>query len=179
MRSSSSDEEESDPLFPTANESTNTLNLPPPTAFASELSPPTSQDPPDQNGIEDFHDDSMDLEPNRTPRGTGLKEVEGHPSGAYEISSVEQYGLADEHGRGGEEEQEPGYAWNNKKARDEYHKAMEFVVDKNFSLRKIPTAIGISMMVMSMAHISSFLGEYGDPFNDRKDAGDRSPVKTI
>lgn len=32
-------------------------------------------------------------------------------------------------------EREPGYAWNNKKARDEYQRAMELVVDKNFNLR--------------------------------------------
>lgn len=176
---SSSDEEESDPLFPTANDSTNTLHLPPTTAFASELSPPTSQDPPDQNGIQDIHNDTMDLEPNRTPRDARAKEVEGYPSGVHESNSAEQYGPADEHGRSGEEEQEPGYAWNNKKARDEYHKAMEFVVDKNFSLRKIPIAKRVSMMVMSEADISSFLGEYGDPFNDQRDIGDRSPVKTI
>ena len=36
----------------------------------------------------------------------------------------------------GDAEKEPGFAWNNKKARDEYARSMEQVVDKGFSLSK-------------------------------------------
>ena len=35
-----------------------------------------------------------------------------------------------------EEMRQPGWAWNNKKARDEYGRAMEQVVDKSFNLRR-------------------------------------------
>ncbi|KAF7716898.1 Uncharacterized protein PECH_000711 [Penicillium ucsense] len=38
----------------------------------------------------------------------------------------------------------PGTAWNNKRAQDEYHRAMEHVVDQDFSL-----------------------DEFGDPFDER------------
>ena len=36
----------------------------------------------------------------------------------------------------GDAEKEPGYAWNNKKARDEYARSMDQVVDKGFNLSK-------------------------------------------
>lgn len=35
-----------------------------------------------------------------------------------------------------EDMRQAGWAWNNKKARDEYARAMEQVVDKGFNLRK-------------------------------------------
>ena len=41
-------------------------------------------------------------------------------------------------------EKEPGYAWKNAKAREEYQRAMESVVDKNFSLRMHYIVIGFS-----------------------------------
>lgn len=46
--------------------------------------------------------------------------------------------LQDDATRGEDVELEPGYAWSNKKAREEYDRAMEHVVDKTFSLRKSP-----------------------------------------
>lgn len=35
-----------------------------------------------------------------------------------------------------EDMRQPGWAWNNKKARDEYARAMDQVVDKSFNLRR-------------------------------------------
>ena len=45
-------------------------------------------------------------------------------------------------------EDQPGWAWRNRKAVDEFHKAMEGVVDKGFSLK-----------------------EFGDPFEERVGSG--------
>ena len=35
-----------------------------------------------------------------------------------------------------EQEQLPGYAWKNSKAMDEYHRALDQIVDKGFNLRE-------------------------------------------
>ncbi|KAI4134562.1 MAG: hypothetical protein LQ347_001407 [Umbilicaria vellea] len=127
--SSSSDADDTEAMFPTANDPPTPQNNPMLMPFqASELSPPTSQDPPDQNGVGLPPEDLMDLSEvhnlsNRNgmdedvlARGVGLKE---------------------------EDISQPGWAWNNKKARDDYSRAMEQVVDKSFSLR-----------------------EFGDPFDE-------------
>ena len=37
-----------------------------------------------------------------------------------------------------EVQREPGAGWNNKKARDEYQRAMMQIEDKNFSLSMVP-----------------------------------------
>ncbi len=39
-----------------------------------------------------------------------------------------------EKGRKSDEENQPGYAWKNKRAQDEYSRAIEQVVDKKWSL---------------------------------------------
>lgn len=179
MRSSSSDEDESDALFPTANDPTITLNQPPATTFTSELSPPTSQDPPDQNGYEGYHDDNMDLEPPQALRDTEAQE-QGHQSDFFGVgpsgSNIAQHAQADDYGRSGEEQQEPGYAWNSKKARDEYQKAMESVVDRNFNLRKKASDLSkLPVAIVVRIADTAILGEYGDPFNEHEEAGGKSP----
>ncbi|MCJ1420888.1 hypothetical protein MMC32_007247 [Xylographa parallela] len=115
---------ESDSMFPSAsdpptpqNPSTNTLeNL-----RSSQLSPPNSQDPfaMDRNIVQE---DLMDMSEQQLGEqsSAGLGTLRGGPS------NEEQK----------EAEKEPGWAWKNKKAMDEYQRAMEQVLDKNFNLRE-------------------------------------------
>lgn len=71
--------------------------------------------------------------------------------------------------------EEPGASWMNKKADEEAKRALEFVVDKDFSLS---TFIRKSFLLRYLARtgLSSTLrftngflviGEFGDPFDDR------------
>lgn len=45
-----------------------------------------------------------------------------------------------EKGRKSDEENQPGYAWKNKRAQDEYSRAIEQVVDKKWSLSEFWSA---------------------------------------
>lgn len=87
----------------------------------------------------------MDLEPPQAPidNAAATKELgyseeffSSGGGGGDGSSSTVRFGEGEDYGRSPEEAQEPGYAWMCKKARDEYQKAMEYVVDKNFSLRE-------------------------------------------
>ena len=120
--SSSSDADDTETMFPTANDPPNPHNNPMLAPFqTSELSPPTSQDPPDQNGGVVPSEDLMDL--------TGGQDLLNRNGMDEELVT-----------RGGtlkdQEMREPGWAWNNKKAREDCSRAMEQVVDKNFNLRR-------------------------------------------
>ena len=56
-------------------------------------------------------------------------------------------------------EQEPGHPWMNKKAKDEYKRALEQVLDKNFSLRKNglhPGNIGNTADVIAQENLGTF-----------------------
>jgi hypothetical protein len=59
---------------------------------------------------------------------------------------------------------EPGWAWKNKVAVEEYRRAMEHVVDQTFSLRM--TRLNIEFLVLTNMLILD-LGEFGDPFDER------------
>lgn len=119
--SSSSDADDTETMFPEANDPPTPQNNPMLVPFqASELSPPTVQDPPDQNGVGVPSEDLMDL---------GEVQDLSSRNGMDEDVMARGVGLKEEDMR------QPGWTWNNKKARDEYARAMEQVVDKNFNLR--------------------------------------------
>ena len=161
MRASSSDED-SDAMFPTANEPAPAG--PDPTLPEPLASPPTSQDPPDpiDTGVQE---DVMDFaeSANANIGGNGFDHprpgTAGSAGGALK-PQAKMTGL----GRGWEleKEKEPGYAWNNNKARDEYHRAMEQVVDKNFNLSKISKSPQNRFKVNA-----GFTEDFGDPFEER------------
>ncbi|PGH18577.1 hypothetical protein AJ79_00356 [Helicocarpus griseus UAMH5409] len=128
MLSSSESSQNSEPQTPTGGRpSGQTPNFP-----SSELSPPGSQD----------------------ASGTGPSRMDyGDSQPEYATATSSQFVQGDNSGAGGEtwEDQgsaipraEPGASWNNKKAEEEYQRAMEAVVDRDFSLK-----------------------EFGDPFDDR------------
>ena len=83
----------------------------------SELSPPLSQDLSNQNDMALQMDDPMDMGP-----------------GPSESSAGNPMSIRNAISKGAEKPAEPGSAWNNRKAREEYARAMEQVVDKNFNL---------------------------------------------
>lgn len=115
MHSSLSSEDETETLFPAANKPH--LNQ----AFSSELSPPSSQDPPTcQNGAP-AEDDMMDYTPGQQ---------NGNVAAVGEQTSVRESGRKMEMG------DKPGAAWNNPRAHEEYSRAMESVVDPKFNLRE-------------------------------------------
>ncbi|MCJ1364097.1 hypothetical protein MMC16_003206 [Acarospora aff. strigata] len=127
--SQSSVEDETETMFPTANDPPTPITNPHlDQAFASELSPPTSQDPPDPHNGRPTEHDMMDYT-------SGLQNGNSRERG--EQSSTR------EAARRADMAHEPGAAWNNPRAQEEYARAMENVVDKNFSLR-----------------------EFGDPFDE-------------
>lgn len=132
MHSSPSDDEGSEALFPSANDPLRAqiaqaaLAHDPINRGIPELSPPTSQDPsnPIASGSQDnLIGEMMDYTPT-SPSHDAVVE-----SGSRQMARASP-------GRGSEAEHEPGSTWNNKKAKDEYHKAAEVVWDQDFNLRK-------------------------------------------
>lgn len=81
-----------------------------------ELSPPASQDTMSQENAAAQPNDPMDISNALTNSNQLQPKNEEWPS----IRA--------------EQKKAPGSAWNNRKARDDYARAMETVVDKNFSL---------------------------------------------
>ena len=118
MQSSSSEENDFDAMFPS--EEQQSQNPPSSALFQpSELSPPHSQDPPGPDNVGLGNDDLMD---------TSMGPVQ--PS----FAAVDQVFIGDVASNGNAQKNEPGWAWKNKKATDEYNRAMEMVVDKSFNL---------------------------------------------
>lgn len=120
---SSPSEDGSDALFPSADD--------PPTPQnndilaqlrQAELSPPNSQDPPGQNGAAPV-DDLMDV--------AEVQETENANGGGVPLGMGPPLALDRD------AEKEPGYAWKNAKAREEFHRSIEQVLDKSFNLRKL------------------------------------------
>ena len=91
----------------------NASTLDAPVIPSSELSPPSSQD---QTAA-----DMMDV-------------TSSHHLPAGESITLEN---SKRKGGNGDSKDEPGSGWNNKRAKEEYDKAMESVADKNFSLCKM------------------------------------------
>ena len=133
----SSDEDESETLFPSANDPPLGEDVAPSTIFSAELSPPTSQDPPDATEWEGFQDENLDPIPPGAPSMARSKAGEGRSGGIYRPNGNSSRTLSKQGlGQSGAENA-PGYAWRNAKAREEYHEAMEQITDKGFSLSKI------------------------------------------
>lgn len=136
MRSSSSDEDEADALFPSANDPTDAQNQPRASNFVSELSPPASQDPPDDPEWTGFQADDMDVTDSHGAPGSDGLQRHVNTAEVFGSSSQAQSSLKDDYEIRGDAENAPGFAWTNKKAREEYQRALEQVVDRGFNLRK-------------------------------------------
>lgn len=105
-------------MFPS--EQQQSQNPPSSTVFQpSELSPPYSQDPPGSDNVGLGNDDLMDTSTGPVQASSG---------------AADQVFLGDLMSNGDAQKNEPGWAWKNKKATDEYNRAMEMVVDKSFNL---------------------------------------------
>ena len=103
-----------DPPTPTTNP---TLNQ----AFSSELSPPSSQDPPTGHNGARADDDMMDYTP-------------GQQNG--NAPALGEQTIKRESSRKMETGNKPGAAWNNPRAQEECARALESVVDQKFNLRE-------------------------------------------
>ena len=159
MRASSSEDDDSDAMFPAANEPAPTgLN---PTISNLLASPPPSQDPADAISI---GDDVMDFTENananiggngsdQTMRSAG---VAGSAEGSQKSLNKTGNSVKEE-----DVEKQPGYAWKNKKARDEYQRALEQVVDRNFNLSEWCKSLHVIAPVNK-----NIQGEFGDPFDE-------------
>ena len=118
MHSSSSSDSESEAMFPSANDPTTPQNNGVFTQLRqTELSPPSSQDAPHQNGV---LEDVMDV-----------TDVQGFGEAGDSLQPTT--GRA--HGEGQEAEKAPGFAWSNPRAREEFSRAMDSVMEKDFNLR--------------------------------------------
>lgn len=142
MRSSSSEGDESEALFPSANDPPQAQNQSQTIVFSSELSPPTSQEPPEETGWNGFRDGDMDFsESHGTLNDKNLQKHVSHSD--LPVSNTQSKSQATEDYENSEDiEQEPGYTWKNPKAREDYSRAMEQVVDKDFSLSMIYSGSG-------------------------------------
>lgn len=129
----SSDEDESETLFPAANDPPLGDDMASSTIFPTELSPPTSQDPPDPTEWEGFQDENLDPIPQDAPSMARSKNAEERSGTRHGLNGNSAPSLFKLYGPSGTEN-EPGYAWRNVKAVEEYQKAMEQVTDRNFSL---------------------------------------------
>lgn len=118
----SSQGEGSDAMFPAANDASSNLH---PTASnqqaPGELSPPYSQDQPDADG-----DEAMDL--------TGDEPGSDVPGQA--TNGGMNYGGRNESTKAVEAKNMPGQSWDNPKARDDYQRQWNALLDKGFSLSK-------------------------------------------
>lgn len=117
MHSSSSDNE-SDAMFPSAD---NHSRAPRggPLLDTSELSPPLSQEAPSQNDIEPMNIGQSQAPAQSPDAADGSRFPDQVPS------------------KGPEKTVEPGYVWKNRKAREEYSRAAEQILDKNFNLSRL------------------------------------------
>lgn len=141
MHSSSSDND-SDPMFPGPDQQTHPSGGGP--LSISDLSPPSSQDAGPR-----FNVDPMD---------TGLGPGQGGST------SREPVTVANILFQGPEKAADPGYAWKNRKARDDFSRAMEQVLDKNFSLSR-SGRLGFQDVTDCVSE------EYGDPFDETNKGG--------
>ena len=135
--SSSEDGNDSDAMFPNDQQQ---QQRPPGSnlAHSSELSPPHSQEASGPDRIVDLghnQNDAMDTDVGDVidddlfgESHKDLVDTQGSsmPAEQLPVESV----MSGEHTK----KAEPGWAWKNRKAMDEYNRAMEQVVDKNFSL---------------------------------------------
>lgn len=118
--------EESDTMFPAANDAPAVGNLDDQTRHmqaVGELSPPYSQDQGDAD-----EDEAMDL--------TGGEPALDASSQNMHAGSGNVSVTRSEFARSAEAKHEPGASWDNQKARDEYEKHWHGLLDKNFSLSK-------------------------------------------
>ncbi|OAX79733.1 hypothetical protein ACJ72_05944 [Emergomyces africanus] len=126
MLSSSESSQNSEPQTPTANRAAvETANFP-----SSELSPPGSQDATGADTTKMEYGDTQTEYAVSTSSHVGSDGASGSDGRDQASSAISRA--------------EPGSSWNNKKAEEEYQRALEIVVDRDFSLK-----------------------EFGDPFDDR------------
>ena len=137
MHFSSSEDNDSDAMFPNdqkQGQRPSVSNL----IQSSELSPPHSQEASGPDRIVDLghnQNDAMDMDAGDLSNDNVFGESHKEPGDAQDsFISAEQLPvdslISSEHTK----KAEPGWAWKNRKARDEYNRAMEQVIDKNFSL---------------------------------------------
>jgi len=106
----------------------------------SELSPPDSQD---HNATVPMGD-MMDLTEHAGAGEAGVIEpgTEGGGGGVV----------------GGQEEKEPGWGWKNKKAQEDWGRALEMVVDRGFSLRECSLGVWCWGVLADFVHMQGSLG---------------------
>lgn len=118
MEHSSSDAEDAESMFPTANDPVTTNSqfdsiLNTASGPVSDLSPPASQDPPGRNGALAQDGEAMDI-------GNGERGRKGNLKSEFAKTAASTH--------------EPGASWNNRKAKDEWQRAWNSLEDKTFSL---------------------------------------------
>jgi hypothetical protein len=132
----SPDEDESETLFPSANEPNLGEENIPSTMFPNELSPPASQDPPVSKEWEGVRDESMDLGPQDAPDMARSKDSGERKGIMHGLNSSSSLSLLEEDYEPSGMEHEPGYAWRNAKAVEEHRRAKEQVLDDTFNLSR-------------------------------------------
>lgn len=130
----SSQGEDSDAMFPAANDAPSTLHTTSNEQATGELSPPNSQDHPDTNG-----DEAMDL--------NGGESAWNMPSQSSHTGNG--VGGKGESSMGGDTDYVPGQSWDNPKAREDAQRQWNGLLDKNFSLSEWspPLYFGLEMLI--------------------------------
>lgn len=122
------DGDDTELMFPSANDPPTPPRNSQPQTFqpTAELSPPASQDPREDLEM----GESMDTRVNRMD-GNGTL-----PSIFNPETDISSNNLSGGKARKSDEENQPGYAWMNKRAQEEWARALEHVVDKKWSMRE-------------------------------------------
>ena len=144
MQSSSSDND-SDAMFPSANHQTHAPgsdSLP----DISELSPPLSQENVNPN----------DVAPQRDIDPMEIGQAQAHRGNAAGEPRIVNNAFFKDFGR----TVELGHAWTNRKAREEYSRALDQVLDKSFNLSKL------CGQPRSRGPVDWSLENFGDPFDE-------------
>ncbi len=159
LESSSSSSSDDDAMFPDPTNSTLNDNLAPFKAQPSGLSPPHSQELHDPMDTAEGSHEMMkgsDQLTHAAYAAMGIDQNSGNGNG-WEPKS--------DFAKSAELVHEPGSCWNNKKAREEWHKAWNQIEDKNFSLSEY-------WMKNEREHRSLpvvIAEEFGDPFDESEE----------
>ena len=147
----SSSDNDSDVMFPSADHQFQTrdgVSL----VDTSDLSPPLSQDAPTHNDTE--------------PMNIGQSQPSAHAQGADTISDSRF--VKHVPARGSEKPVEPGATWKSRKAREEYSRALDLVLDKSFNLSMLRGKRSFHYVT------NRYTEDFGDPF----DEAEQDPRKT-
>ncbi|KAI9844408.1 MAG: hypothetical protein M1837_005609 [Sclerophora amabilis] len=144
MRSSSPDVDSEEVMFPTSTSANNTYNLATPAGLAK---PPTSELSPPENQHNSFFGGGGTSATGAVNTNEGMDLNSSH----LLTTGAGPEGRAGGKGKQrvkGEDENEPGYAWSNRRAVEEHARALDALVDPKWNLHEFGDPFDESDMIV-------------------------------